>query len=549
MSATRGPRRHFPVYSAIPGRWRSAGEAPSPNPEALRTALADVRAPVVLVQTPDGPALANGGFVSWGDGDGLPVLAVLPAVHPSSLGDPAFCADHGLRFPYVAGAMANGIASAELVEAIGSAGMLAFFGAAGLSLDRIVAAIVRVKEKLADRAFGFNLIHSPGEPAIESGTVDLYLRHGVRLAEASAFLDLTPHVVRYRLAGTRRGEDGRVVTPNRVVAKVSRVEVASKFFAPAPEKLVRELVAQGHLTATQAELAKEVPIAQDVTVEADSGGHTDNRPAITLLPTILALRDRLQDQYRYASPLRVGLGGGIATPASAAAAFAMGAAYILTGSVNQACVESGSSDAVRQMLAEAGQADVAMAPAADMFEMGVKVQVLKRGTMFPMRAAKLYELFRAYSSLEAIPESERVPLEKNLFRVGFDEVWRQTREFFQRRDPSQIGKAEADPRHKMALLFRWYLGQSSRWANAGVPDRSLDYQIWCGPAMGAFNEWAKGSFLEDPKNRTVVTVALNLLYGAAITLRRTQLRSQGVNLEGLFPRGSLERDELERRLS
>ncbi|HKB01967.1 MAG TPA: 2-nitropropane dioxygenase, partial [Gemmataceae bacterium] len=311
----------------------------------------------------------------------------------------------------------------------------------------------------------------------------------------------------------------------------------------------RELVAQGHLTPTQADLSREIPVAQDVTVEADSGGHTDNRPAITLLPTILALRNRMQEQYQYASPLRVGLGGGIATPASAAAAFAMGAAYILTGSVNQACVESASSDIVRQMLAEAGQADVAMAPAADMFEMGVKVQMLKRGTMFPMRAAKLYELYRAYPALEAIPESERVPLEKNLFRVGFDEVWRQTHEFFERRDPSQIAKADTDPRHKMALVFRWYLGQSSRWANAGVPDRKLDYQVWCGPAMGAFNEWAKGSFLEQPKNRTVVTVALNLLYGAAITLRQSQLRSQGGDLGCHFSHGPLEREELERRLS
>ena len=83
-------------------------------------------------------------------------------------------------------------------------------------------------------------------------------------------------------------------------------------------------------------------MAHDVTAEADSGGHTDNRPAITLLPTMLALRDRLQKQFNYADPPRVGLAGGIATPASVAAAFAMGAAYVLTGSVNQACVESGS---------------------------------------------------------------------------------------------------------------------------------------------------------------------------------------------------------------
>ena len=79
-------------------------------------------------------------------------------------------------------------------------------------------------------------------------------------------------------------------------------------------------------------------------------------------------------------------------------------------------------------------------------------------------------------------------------------------------------------------MFRWYLGQSSRWANAGVPDRKIDYQVWCGPAMGAFNEWAKGSFLEQPANRRVVTVALNLLYGAALTTRLGQLRAQGVGL-------------------
>ena len=108
----------------------------------------------------------------------------------------------------------------------------------------------------------------------------------------------------------------------------------------------------------------------------------------------------------------------------------MGAAYILTGSVNQACVESGSSDAVRQMLAEAQQADVTMAPAADMFEMGVKVQVLKRGTMFPMRATKLFELYRAYPSWEAIPEAERVQVEKTFLRTTFAEVWEQTRAFF-----------------------------------------------------------------------------------------------------------------------
>ena len=163
-------------------------------------------------------------------------------------------------------------------------------------------------------------------------------------------------------------------------------------------------------------------MAQDVTAEADSGGHTDNRPAITLSPTLLALRDRLQETHGYPIPLRVGAAGGIATPAAVAAAFGMGAAYVLTGSINQACVESGSSDAVREMLAQAEQADVIMAPAADMFEMGVKVQVLKRGTMFAMRAAKLYELYRAHAraGCPAASPEERAIGKEPVFRCSAD---------------------------------------------------------------------------------------------------------------------------------
>ena len=172
----------------------------------------------------------------------------------------------------------------------------------------------------------------------------------------------------------------------------------------------------------------------------------------------------------------------------------MGAAYVLTGSVNQACVEAGTSEAVRRLLAEARQADVAMAPAADMFEMGVKVQVLKRGTMFAQRAAKLYELYASYDRLEDIPEKHRILLERDIFKCSLEEEWQQTKTFFMQRDPRQIDRAEQDPRHKMALVFRSYLGQSSRWATTGHPGRKMDYQIWCGPINGRLQCLGPGIF-------------------------------------------------------
>jgi PfaD family protein len=148
--------------------------------------------------------------------------------------------------------------------------------------------------------------------------------------------------------------------------------------------------------------------------------------------------------------------------------------------------------------------------------------------MFAVRAQKLYELYSAYPSLEAIPAEERASLERTIFRASLDDIWQQTRQFFEERDPHEVERAAGDPKHRMALLFRWYLGKSSRWAIDGDGARRPDFQVWCGPAMGAFNVWAKGTFLERVENRTVEQIARNLMEGAAVATRAQQLRSYGV---------------------
>lgn len=463
--------------------------------------------------------------------------AYIPACPLENLGDPGFAAELGCRYACMSGAMANGIGSVELAASMARRGFLGIFGAAGLPLAEVELAIDRLDRELdPELPRGFNLIHSPGETGLEEAVVELYLRRGVRLVEASAYLKLTPSVVRYRATGLTVDPQGRIVAPNRIIAKVSRVEVASRFMAPPPESLLAELVLAGKITRREAELAGRIPVAELITAEADSGGHTDNQPALALLPTLLALRDALAAQHAHGRPIRVGAAGGIATPWAAAAAFAMGAAYVVTGSINQGCVEAGTSELVRQMLAQARQADFAMAPAADMFEMGVKVQVLKRGTLFPMRATRLYELYRQYDSLDQIPAAERANLEKNLFRLPLEQIWDQTREYFAARDPGRIERAAQDPKKKMALVFRWYLGMSSQWANAGVPDRTVDYQIWCGPAMAAFNDWVRGTTLESVKNRSAPVLARAILRGAATLARAQAARMQGIRLPAGVPR-------------
>jgi trans-AT polyketide synthase, acyltransferase and oxidoreductase domains len=479
--------------------------------------------PCYAVRNGHGVGLTNQGELHPAGGEGLEVLALTPPLPAQRLGDPAFRAAYGLDYAYVGGSMANGIASEAMVVALGQAKMLGCFGAGGIGPQRLEDAIRRIQAALPHGPYAFNLIHAPNEPALERLAVDLFLKHGVTTLEASAYLSLTPYVVRYRAAGLSVGAAGQTVIGNRILAKVSRREVATQFMQPAPAKMLRELVDQGLITEQQAALAQTVPMADDVTVEADSGGHTDNRPLVCLLPSMLALRDEIQAKHQFATPVRVGAAGGIGTPQAALAAFMMGAAYVMTGSINHACVEAGTSDHVKSLLAQAGMADVTMAPSADMFEMGVNLQVLKRGTLFPMRAKKLYQLYQAYDSLEAIPADERQKLEQQVFQRGLDEVWADCVEFFNQRDPEQITRAQGNPKRKMALVFRWYLGLATRWGITHQKGREMDYQIWCGPSMGAFNDWARGTDLEQPQNRRVAEVGRRLLEEAAYLYRKQAL--------------------------
>ena len=535
MLTTATSASGLPSSGAL-GILSSGRRPPAFDGAGIVAAVHEVRAPVYvvrdLVRERLGVAL-DGRMIQPEQTNGhptFPLLAALPPLYPEWLGARSFNDVHGVRFPYVTGAMANGIATTRLVIAMAEAGMLGFFGAAGLALPRVEEAVDELVRTLGHRGapWGSNLIHSPNEPALEMGAVDLYLRRGVRRVSASAFMNLTPSVVRYAAKGLRVDPTGQIRRDNHVFAKISRPEVAHAFLSPAPAEMLTALVEQGHLTAEEANLAQRVPVAEDLTVEADSGGHTDNRPLPALLPVILQLRDELALRHGYTRPVRVGAAGGLGTPGAVAAAFSLGADYVLTGSVNQAAVESGLSEEGRAMLGTASIADVGMAAAADMFELGVKLQVLKRGTMFAVRANRLYELYRDNPSLDAIPEAHRARAEKEIFRMSLDDVWAHTRDFWAKREPAELEQAEREPKHKMALCFRWYLGLSSRWAISGEADRRVDYQIWCGPAMGAFNAWVKGSFLEPPEARGAVQIAKNLLEGAAVVTRAQQLRSYGV---------------------
>jgi len=496
------------------------------DPATIRARLAEhFTAPVAWYQTiqwlraqavtrfePLGPGSVLAGLQREIETDPVDLSLLEADNEAARLGSAAFRRDHGVRLAYVGGAMYRGIASTAIVKRMANAGLLSFFGTAGLPTETVAEALRDIRRGVPENApWGMNLLPDHREAA----NVELFLNEGVCHVEAAAYVALTPAIVRYRLSGLEAAKDGTVTRRNRLMAKVSRPEVAERFLSPAPEEIIGELLAAGTITEKQAELATQVPMADDLCAEADSGGHTDSKSPYALLPAMLALRDRIQAIHHFDHPTRVGSAGGIGTPEAAAAAFTLGADFIVTGSVNQCTVEAGTSDAVKDLLREAGVQDTAYAPSGNYFESGARVQVLRRGVLFPARANRLYELYRTYESIEALPPDIRSQIE-DWFNRSLDDVWQDCLNFW---DEAEIARAQASPKHRMALIFRWYFGYTTRLALTGEIEQQVNFQIHCGPALGAFNAWLDGTSLADWRRRHVDTNALLLMRHAADMLK------------------------------
>jgi len=456
-----------------------------------------------------------------------------PHITPERLGSEEFKRDYGLRYAYASGAMYKGIASKDMVVRMGRAGFLSFYGTGGVHLPDIEQNIRAIQQALNHgEPYGMNLLCNPMRPQTEMETVDLFLRYGIRNVEASAYMQITPALVKYRLSGLDRDAHGALSIGNRVLAKVSRPEVAQLFLNPASERIVKQLLDHREITAEQAAWAQMVPMADDLCVEADSGGHTDMGVATVLIPTIIRLRDRMQEQYQYARQVRVGAAGGIGTPEAVACAFLLGADFVLTGSINQCTAEAGMSDVVKDMLQEINVQDTDYAPAGDMFEIGAKIQVMKRGVFFPARANKLYNLWREHESLASLDAHTAKHIQDKYFRRSFEEVYADTRNHYLTAMPGEIDKADRNPKHKMALVFRWYFIHTMNLALQGKQDRRVDFQVHCGPSLGAFNQWVKGTALEDWRRRHADQIGEQLIQETAALLNQRFQAFHAVSLSG-----------------
>ncbi|MBW8879186.1 MAG: ACP S-malonyltransferase [Acidobacteria bacterium] len=436
------------------------------------------------------------------------------AITAERLGAASFRRDYQVRRAYAAGALDKGIASKAQVVRLGKAGYMGFFGAGGLAVGEIEESLRAIRQSLrSGEPFGVSLLCRPDDPESEMAVVELCLRHGVRFVEADGYVTPSPALIRYRLKSLARERS------HKLMAKVTRPDVAAAFLEPPPEHLVAELLRAGLVSWDEARWARRVPMADDLSVEADSGASSDLGGAPVLLPSLIRQRDQAFLRHGYEVAVRIG-SGGIGTPEAAASAFLLGADFIVTDTVNQCTVEAGTSDEVKDLLQTVSVQDTESAPAGDLFELGARAQVLKKGVRFPVRAGRLYDLWRRHGAWEEVDAAFRARIEREYFGRSFEQVYEELRTGPLERLPEELARAERDKHHRMALVFRWYFTHTMDLALAGTKGQKANYQVRCGPALGAFNQWVKGTRLESWRDRHVDVIADEIMDGAAAVLNR-----------------------------
>lgn len=424
-----------------------------------------------------------------------------------TLGSSSFKELFRVRHPYVSGSMYRGISSPELVIRMGKAGLLSFYGIGGLSQERIREGITKIQQELSNgQSFGVNLLANYVQPYKEMQIIELLLQYGVQIVEASAFVTITPALALYVIKGLyRESQSGHVLSRHHVFAKISRPAMANLFMNPVPESIIQELLKEDRISQEEAKMALSYPVSTCICVEGDSGGHTDRKQLLPILLSVLQLRKEMQKRYSHFQ-FYIGAAGGLGDPISIGICFSFGADFVLTGSINQCSVEAGTSDKAKDLLQAMGVEDTDYSIAGDMFEVGAKVQVLKKGLLFPARANTLFNIYTLFNSLDEIPNSIRTTLEEQYFRMSFEEAAVEVEHYF--------GRAKSS-KGQMAVLFRWYLHTSNEWAIRGTIDRVIDYQIHTGPALGLLNQWMKGRPQESWTARHVDWIAEALMDEAA----------------------------------
>ena len=474
---------------------------------------------------------ANGNGHSNGHGNGNGAKPQKTATNGMALGSNLFRQNYQAKYAYMVAGLQGGAMSYEMLKTLRINNILGFLGTSIVPLADTLRIVEAAKQDHLPMPYGLTVMYDQLVAIREEQVLALAAKNDIPYIEAVGYLQPSTALVRYKFSQVAQSATGKAYSPRKIFARASRPEIAQMFLSPPSAKVLAQLTAEGVLTPQQAEMAKQLPIADELIIEGNSGWNYLEYTPEVLLPLIENLRDQLLEEHQLNHRAGLGVAGDIGSPHSAVTAFMLGADFVVTESVNCCTQQAALSAEAKDMLQAASVQDIEYAPSLHQFELGGKEKVLRKGVFFPARAGKLYELYQSHASIDEIGAKDKEKLAERYFKLPLAQVWEEAKTQICLQDQALIQKAEANPKYKMALMFRWYLWRGWQAALSGEPDNKVNYHISCSPALGACNHWLKGTGMENWQNRDVVALADKIMADTA-ALADEQTRRLRQVLEG-----------------
>ena len=261
----------------------------------------------------------------------------------------------GIEFPILAFSHCR-----DVVAAVSKAGGLGILGAVGHTPGMLETELSWIEDEVGDKPYGVDLLLPPKYVGAEAGGLDVPARFAVPI-EHKEFLD--DLLRRYDIAVPAEEERLRSAAGSRChpkgyeplldVAFAHRTALIASALGPAPPDLIERAHAQDVVVAALAgNLAHAVRHAASgvdliVAQGTEAGGHTGTVSTMVLVPEVVDA----------VAPIPVLAAGGSAGGRQVAAAMALGAEGVWTGSVWLATEEAETTDVVKEKFLAASSSD------------------------------------------------------------------------------------------------------------------------------------------------------------------------------------------------
>jgi PfaD family protein len=450
-----------------------------------------------------------------------------PKQSASCLGSSQFKEAHQLKFAYGVTPFEREVCTVDMVSKLLCDGYLAFAPTDFLTIDEISEKICQLRQGADSKAIGLGYRFHAYNNDYEQKRMALAIEEDISRIYISGYLRASKSMIHYRVKGMKKRPDGAIEVPHSIFARVTDSAIALYFASPPPADILDELLSEGLITSEEADLGSKMPISQDLIVEPELNKGGLKQDLFSLYPSVKAeLRAKMVSRN---APVRVGVSGEIATPEAVAAAFRMGADFVLTGLVNSLTVEAGGSLKRRNLLFKTTSTDVTYAPSYEFLDSELPVTVTRFGTMFATKAKRMEDILRTTVSFSGLSESDRQFMEKNVFQKSLAEAYESSIEFCKKWWPDQVKSSSSD-KVKAAMLMKHWLFTTTQMAFDGIDNRELDYQVRADGGIVAFNKWRIGSVFDDEDKLSVIQLSKNLMEGALVISRMRSLREMGVDI-------------------